>query len=613
MKRMAGVILLLIGLWLGANKSVNALDCTQNSVTCLQWDSDNDECGSSNGDVAACVESGTSCDWSYNQSLLDCGMCMPHGAQCYDKDIPLPSGATPAPTSTQGVACGDSTFPACNGSCAGSNVCKSIYVSSSCECGPATGCADYVPTPNILATARLTPTSARFRWSPIDTQKYPYVERIALIVEETAANLNTCMTAAIRGDASSVCNVYQPNLAVSATSYTATGALVAGTEYEVRVIFITFDPPGLLPVCINSDRIDYLSSCELTPDPTTIEVGETQLLTTNLVANTWYVSYTRAPTAYATVTTPDNALPYRTTVTGVADGTTLVTGNVYTYATPPVLACSDTATVTVGTVVVSANPWWQTIGGSIHTQRTTGTVLRSRLPAGEYLIKRVTGGTSGLLSYGGGTVVLVGGTVSQDGWKAKSLYTGKTMNYAYFAKNMGVATSGQAKDWAGDAMTKPAYNANKVFYYQDPVGTASLAAVWNVANGQKYVVFVNGDLEIDQNINVAPGGFLAFIVSGEITVDPAVTYMEGLFVSNGNFSTISKYVAGVTNDSRLLVEGSVITWGSIDLNRNLGDAANATLPAEQVTYRPDLLTNMPDRMKSFALEWKEVPAGTFGE
>jgi len=264
-------------------------------------------------------------------------------------------------------------------------------------------------------------------------------------------------------------------------------------------------------------------------------------------------------------------------------------------------------------VVVSANPWWQTIGGSIHTQRTTGTVLRSRLPAGEYLIKRVTGGTSGLLSYGGGTVVLVGGTVSQDGWKAKSLYTGKTMNYAYFAKNMGVATSGQAKDWAGDAMTKPAYNANKVFYYQDPVGTASLAAVWNVANGQKYVVFVNGDLEIDQNINVAPGGFLAFIVSGEITVDPAVTYMEGLFVSNGNFSTISKYVAGVTNDSRLLVEGSVITWGSIDLNRNLGDAANATLPAEQVTYRPDLLTNMPDRMKSFALEWKEVPAGTFGE
>lgn len=31
MKRMAGVILLLIGLWLGANKSVNALDCTQNS------------------------------------------------------------------------------------------------------------------------------------------------------------------------------------------------------------------------------------------------------------------------------------------------------------------------------------------------------------------------------------------------------------------------------------------------------------------------------------------------------------------------------------------------------------------------------------------------------
>jgi hypothetical protein len=164
------------------------------------------------------------------------------------------------------------------------------------------------------------------------------VERIALIVEDNATNYNTCKAAAIAGSASANCNVYQPNLSPTATSYTATGALTAGTDYKVALIFVTSDPPGILPACTDIDETTYLSSCELTPDPTTVAVGGTRVLTTNLVADTWNVSYTRTPTAYATVTTPDNALPYRTTVTGVADGVVTVTGNVYADATPTVLA-----------------------------------------------------------------------------------------------------------------------------------------------------------------------------------------------------------------------------------------------------------------------------------
>jgi hypothetical protein len=233
---------------------------------------------------------------------------------------------------TSGGTCGG-TYPQCSGSCSGGQVCKAIAATGTCNCGQPVSCSEYVPNPNLLSTVRISPTSARFRWSAIDTTAFPYVERIALVVEEVgSANFNVCKTAAMNGAASANCNVYQPNLAVTSTSYTATGALTAGTEYQVWLYFVTQDPPGILPPCNSSDTIDsYLSSCELTPDPTTVAVGGTRILTTNLVADTWNVSYSRTPTAYATVTTPDNVLPFRTTVTGVADGVVVLTIKCYTF------------------------------------------------------------------------------------------------------------------------------------------------------------------------------------------------------------------------------------------------------------------------------------------
>jgi hypothetical protein len=108
------------------------------------------------------------------------------------------------------------------------------------------------------------------------------------------------------------------------------------------------------------------------------------------------------------------------------------------------------------------------------------------------------------------------------------------------------------------------------------------------------------------------GGFLAIIAKGSITVAPGVTTLQGIYLSSSNFVTTSVYVQGVTNDVQLNVAGSVVAWGILDLHRNLGGIGNSTQPAEKFTHRPDLLTNMPKKMKGFALQWQEVPAGSFG-
>lgn len=75
---------------------------------------------------------------------------------------------------------------------------------------------------------------------------------------------------------------------------------------------------------------------------------------------------------------------------------------------------------------------------------------------------------------------------------------------------------------------------------------------------------------------------------------------------NGNFVT----EASGGDDVQLDVAGSVVAWGGVSLGRDLG-STNASEPAEQFTYRPDLLVNMPDAMKVFALRWQEVVPGTF--
>ncbi len=254
-------------------------------------------------------------------------------------------------------SCG--TYPQCGGSCSGGKVCKAIAATGSCNCGNPATCDEYVPAADLNATVRILPekipsspysvVSARFRWTAIDTTTYPNVERIALVVAvKGTTDFNVCKQAAINGNATAPngydCNVYQPNLAVTTSDFTATGALTAGTEYSVFLYFVTPDPPGALEPCDSSDEIEtYLSSCELRPDPTTVGIGDPRWLTTTLVGDTkWRVDYTRAPTAYATLTGESvQSAPYRTKVTGVADGVVTVTGKVYPDYAATTLACSD--------------------------------------------------------------------------------------------------------------------------------------------------------------------------------------------------------------------------------------------------------------------------------
>lgn len=251
----------------------------------------------------------------------------------------------------------------------------------------------------------------------------------------------------------------------------------------------------------------------------------------------------------------------------------------------------------------SHEAWWQSVGGGIYAGSTAGGVsIRSQLPyAATNLVTAGSVGGTGAVLRASGTVDTGVGSVSSAGYNGVSSYKGKTMNYAYFAAQMGLL---QTSPTIVSLDAKPVVGPD--FYYK--AGDSTLGSSWSVANGEKYVIFVNGDLRINADITVAKGGYLAFIVKGKVTVDPSVTAVEGIYVMDSDFVTES---AGAGSDVQLNIAGSVVAWGTMTLGRDLG-SGNLSGAAEKFSYRPDLIANMSDKMKSFAMQWQEVPAGTFG-
>jgi len=168
---------------------------------------------------------------------------------------------------------------------------------------------------------------------------------------------------------------------------------------------------------------------------------------------------------------------------------------------------------------------------------------------------------------------------------------------------------------------------------------------WDIADGQKVVVFVGDGITTDYNltisggagddttiIEVAEGGFLAFIVSGNITIDEAVghdmdsigydtatflptnvnTNIEGVFIADGTFDIESNGDAD-TRDRKFIGAGTFVGWGGVNLRRDfddgiLGNALHNVQATETFIHRPDFLLSMPIEMKVATHEWRQVPA-----
>lgn len=162
-------------------------------------------------------------------------------------------------------------------------------------------------------------------------------------------------------------------------------------------------------------------------------------------------------------------------------------------------------------------------------------------------------------------------------------------------------------------------------YFYD--GDLTISSPWSITTGQEVIVFVNGNLtfsdigNVNQLVTVEDGGFLSFIVSGNITVNENVgnedltstdTNLEGIYIADGTI-TIDSRGSAAGGDDRFVGAGSFIGWTGVSLERDFRSDADTsrllntqTTPSELFIYRPDFVKNIPEAMMSPRYIWQET-------
>ena len=97
-----------------------------------------------------------------------------------------------------------------------------------------------------------------------------------------------------------------------------------------------------------------------------------------------------------------------------------------------------------------------------------------------------------------------------------------------------------------------------------------------------------------------------FIVQGDVVVEPGVTQIDAVIFTNGTFYSSATYDGSihiVNSTNQLLVNGSVIAKGGLDLART----TPSTAAAETFKFDPKYYWLFKEVMSGSKAVWSEVP------
>jgi len=282
----------------------------------------------------------------------------------------------------------------------------------------------------------------------------------------------------------------------------------------------------------------------------------------------------------------------------------------FTYGNFSYLSEGDTNTYLVG--MSRALPWFGVKGGG----NTYGNYVLSLMPLSMVptLKYDTTVGYPGIISSGSGFDLAespgsVGyGNISEKNWNTNNAMTAKNW-YTFFKQRLSQGTVMPYSGLGG----KPTPSAPYTVYTTKDYGTGDLIIneTWDVQAGEKIIVLVEGSLNINNPITITGNGFIAFVVSGNITIDGSVgttwnseiPVVEGVYISGGTLKTGTSAAAAT---ERFVGKGIFIA-NEILTQRNLVTPnANKTNSADLFLYNPAFLVTVPAVMQDLSYEWQEV-------
>lgn len=412
------------------------------------------------------------------------------------------------------------------------------------------------------------------------------------------------------------------------TSSTVTGypaiTLSPSTVYYAKVasLGVEQETMGTIYCSITGTSNPGISSCSVTANPSTIDVGNSSQLSTTIngSASVSKVVYTANPTYFSFSPTngTSTASPYNValnalkgtyTSPGVNPGQG-VTSNVYLTSNPTVIATSCSTNVVVNNPAAAA-AWWQVKDSDVQSNSN----ITSLVPPSYFFGLAGSGGYPGVPAYYG-NVDFGGGTPSQIGWLAQSPWNNpKVFDYSFFFNLIPAnIVQNNVLSISSDNLTGATADANGYEWYKyDGASHGNLpltiSNAINVGSRKIILLVANSNLNISASISgITKGsGFFMAIVNGNINIDPSVggaagSDLEGLYVADNAVNTGTNGAI----DATLKIRGSIVGYGGVNLQRNVGAAESTTTPSELLEYAPDQILLFPPALGYRRINWKEV-------
>jgi hypothetical protein len=265
---------------------------------------------------------------------------------------------------------------------------------------------------------------------------------------------------------------------------------------------------------------------------------------------------------------------------------------------------------------VQGTAWAQTSGADAYAAGNVESFIPAGITPREFNLQG-TGGSPGIVLYGTGydfdsdTGSLGPTLVSSTNWLANSTYSSIDLYDTFYRKFGAPSTTDNGLFADLSAVNQPASRATPYYI----TGDVTTNGNWSVADGDRIIFIIDGDLIIGGSINLAGplnSGFIAFIVNGDIRVGSSVgglfssstPTLEGVYITSPT-GTFYSGNSGVGTE-RLVGKGMFLA-GNFILERDLDSVShNIDTSAELFTYNPQFLVTMPDEMRDAPVAWQEM-------
>ena len=197
----------------------------------------------------------------------------------------------------------------------------------------------------------------------------------------------------------------------------------------------------------------------------------------------------------------------------------------------------------------------------------------------------------------------------------------RQLNINSLSPHEGNQTSVSLEDLNANATVLP--NSTLKIYYLVGNLTLNLNSTWEATND--LIIFVEGSVSINQSgsveklIELNDEHFLGIIASGNVTFENNVGYTDQTTTPNATnnyanwngwvFSTdgliISDTTSNPNTEKKLILYGSYIGCGGVELNRQLNSVNDNNNPAELFIYNPILMSQIPSELKESKIVWQE--------